>query len=139
MKSIFDGFNYIVRLERGEKLVESLVKLVKEKEIKGAWVSGLGAVEWVELGFYNLDTGEYEWKKLDERLELTGMTGNIAWQNDEPVFHMHGTFGEKDLSIHGGHVKEAEVAGTVELFIHMTYKPLSRKKDTATGLNLLDF
>lgn len=135
----FDGYNWLVRFERGELLVEGLTKLISKENIRGAWVSGLGGAEWAELGFYNLDTKAYEWKKLDQLLEITSLQGNVAWQDDKPVLHLHGTFSDQSLAAFGGHVKELAVGGTCEILLHRWYEAgLSRAHDDSTGLSVLD-
>jgi predicted DNA-binding protein with PD1-like motif len=71
--------------------------------------------------------------------EITSLLGTIALdEQGEPMFHLHGTFSDRDYRVVGGHVKDFVVGGTCELFIHVTYKPLSRKHDEQTGLKLLD-
>jgi predicted DNA-binding protein with PD1-like motif len=136
----FDGYNWLVRLQKGELLVEQLTKLVRQEDIKGAWVSAVGGALWAELGFYDLDAQEYRWKKLDQLLEITGLQGNIAWDGDEPALHLHGSFSDANMQAFGGHVRELAVAGTCEILLHRWYQPqgLKRTKDAATGLNLLD-
>ncbi len=139
MKYRFDGYNWLVRLEKGEKLVETLTQVVKDQKVGGAWISGLGACAWAEVGYYDLDAKQYEFKKLDGPLEILGLQGNVAWQNNEPVLHIHGTFSDKEMKAFGGHIKELEVAGTCEVLLHRWYESgLARKIDGETGLNLLD-
>ena len=139
MHARFDGYNYLLRLKKGDLLVASLTKFVIEKDIKGGWVMGLGGLAWAELGFYNLQAQAYEWDKLDEALELTSLQGNIAWQDNKPALHLHATVSDASFHARGGHVREAETAGTVELFIHVWNEDkLMRSRDNQTGLNLLD-
>lgn len=136
----FDGFNYVVRLEKGELLVESLTQLVKDEQITGAWLSGLGAALWAELGYYDLDSQEYIWKRIDQTVEITGLHGNVAWLDDEPKLHMHGSFSDRDMRALGGHVKELAVGGTCEVFLHMMQgqQKLRRVHDDTVGLPLLN-
>lgn len=136
----YDGYNWLVKLKKGELLIESLTKLVQDEHIKGAWVAGLGAAMGAELGYYELETQQYHWKKLEEELEITSLQGNVAWRDGEPVLHIHGTFSRKDMSAVGGHVKELTVGGTCEILLHRWYETdgLSRSLDEETGLTLLD-
>ncbi len=139
MEYRFDGQNYILRLNKGELIVKSLKTFIKEKKINGGWITGLGGLTWAELGFYDLASEEYAWSKYEELLELTNLTGNIAWQDDEPALHLHATVSDASLHAVGGHLNEAEAAGTVEIFIHcwQSDERLERSKDSQTGLNLL--
>lgn len=139
MKFRFDGFNWIVRLDMGEKLIESLSNLVKAEKIPSCWVSGIGAVQSVELGYYDLNSEKYEWHSVNELMEITGLQGSLAWDDNKPVWHIHGSFGKKDLSLIGGHVKELVVGGTCEVFLHKWYADnLTRTSDPNSELRLLD-
>lgn len=139
MKYKYDGYNWLVRLEKGEAVVAGLTELVKSQKIDGAWLSGIGACLSAELGSYNLETKQYNWQKFNEPLEILSLQGNLSWQADEPVLHIHGSFSNRQMQAFGGHVKELEVAGTCEILIHRWYDSgLKRKIDNSTGLNLLD-
>ena len=137
IKQINDG--YIIRLDKGELLVENLLKLAKQSEINGAWLNGLGAAKWAEIGFYDLPNKKYEWSKINRPLEILSLQGNIAWDNNEPIIHIHGTFSDRDMKTYGGHVKELEAGGTCEILINtLNGSELLRQRDDATGLNLLN-
>lgn len=135
----YDGFNYLIRLNKGDLLVESLTKLAHEVlQGKSVWLGGLGGAQWAELGFYNLPEQTYTWRRFDQLMEITSLQGNLAWEAGNPVWHMHGTFGAADFTAIAGHVKELCVAGTCELLLHTVYgEPLARAKDDAVGLSLL--
>lgn len=134
----FDGRNYIVRLQKGELLQKSLVGLAKEANLGSVWLNGLGGAQWVELGFYKLPEKEYEYKRIGKLLEITSLQGNLAWQDGEPVWHIHGTFGDDTYQIFGGHVRELSAGGTCELLLHTVQgEPLTRVKDDTVGLSLL--
>lgn len=139
MKYFYDGYNYVVQLQRGEHLIKTLTQFVIDNDIKASWISGLGGAQWAELGFYDLDTQQYLWKRHDELLEITSLQGNIAWKDDAPALHIHGTFSTRDYHAIGGHVRELEIGGTCELHLHTIFEnKLTRSTDPATGLNLLD-
>ncbi len=139
MTFAFDGYNWLVRLNRGELLVENLTKFVREQKIGGTWISGLGAASWAELGFYDLATKQYQWQKIDKPMEILSLQGNVAWEGEEPILHMHGSFGDSQMQAVGGHIKELQVAGTCEVLLHRWYHgSLTRSTDEQTGLKLLD-
>lgn len=140
MKFAPDGSNYLARFERGERLMVALTTFVREQNITGAWLSGLGAAEWAELGYYDMAAKQYQWRKFDTLLEILSLQGNVAWQQGEPVIHLHGTFSDQHYQVVGGHVKDLQVGGTCELFIQLTgsESKLKRLFDQETGLNLLE-
>jgi hypothetical protein len=139
MISLFDGTRYVVRLDRGERLREKLATFCEENAVQGASVSGVGGATEVEIGFYNLDDHAYKWRNIVKTLEITGLLGTIALDdNEQPIYHLHGTFGDEDYKVFGGHVKDLIVGGTCELIIQPTDKPLHRHPDATSGLNILN-
>ncbi len=134
-----DEFNYTLRLDKDEKLVENLLSFVRTNQIRGAWVFALGGLKEAELGMYDLEAKRYNFTNIAGPLELVSLTGTVAWQDNEPALHLHASVSDKTLAVCGGHLKEAVVSGTVEVFIHVwdTDKGFERQHDEQSGLNLL--
>ena len=138
MTHTFDGFNHIIRLEKGEYLMSCLEQFVQETGRDGAWIEGIGTCLEVTLGFFDIEKKAYEWKTYNEPLEIGSLSGNLAMGEDgKYVFHLHGTFAGRDNRAIAGHVKDLAASVTVELFIHRTYKPLHRFHDETWGIQLL--
>ena len=114
-----------------------LAEYAREHGLKAAWVSGLGGVGTVTLGFYDIETKSYEWKVFDTPLEILNLSGNLAVVDGKPFWHVHGTFGGRDYQVIGGHVKELVVGLTCELLVTPLDTPLARTFDEETGLKLL--
>lgn len=135
----FDGYNDIIRLDRGERLSDALEQFATQTKCQGAWLSGVGGASEIELGFYRLDSKSYQWKTFSNLHEVVNLSGNLAIGDDgQPAFHLHGVFSDENYQTVGGHVKDFVAGGTVELFVHRTYKPLGRKLDPEVGLKTLD-
>lgn len=135
----FDGYNYLIRVDKGEQLVAALTEFAGKQNVAGGWVSGVGGALWAEVGFYNLDIKQYAWRRLDQLLEIVSLSGTLAWSNNQPVLHLHGVFSDQNMQLYGGHVKELEVGGTCEIFLHVWNKSqLSRSHSEEIGLKLLD-
>lgn len=129
---------YVVRLEKGERLVEKLTEFCKEKNIHSGIFNGIGAVLEAEIGFYNLGKKVYEYKKFDQVLELASLIGNVALVDGEPSIHIHVVVSDQNLQCFGGHLKEATVGATCEIYMTDFELELARKFDSEIGLNLLD-
>jgi len=141
VKYIIDDTYIVIRFDKGDLLIKNLTELVKSEDIRGAWLSGLGAAQWVELGFYSLEQKAYQLQKFDKLLEITSLQGNISWHQNEPVAHIHGTFADDEMRAFGGHVKELSVGGTCEVILNRLPigTRLMRKKDDSTGFATFDF
>jgi predicted DNA-binding protein with PD1-like motif len=135
----FDGFNYLVRLDKGEQLSQALEKFAVETKIWGAWVSGVGATSQATLGFYDLGNKQYSWQRFDGLREIVSLSGNLAFdEEDQFVAHLHAVLGDDQYQTVGGHVKDMVAGATIELFVHRAYQPTKRKMDQAVGIKVLD-
>jgi len=134
-KRVEGGF--IVILERGEEVIESLTRFVTEKGMEGGEIRGIGGVKDVLLGFYDIERKEYLKRRFDDFFELLSLTGNITLVDGKPFCHLHATLSGRDYKAIGGHLFEATISVTGEFFIRVESK-LIRKFDETTGLNLIN-
>jgi uncharacterized protein len=135
----FDGFNWLIRMQKGERLSEQLEQFFKETKLEGAWISGVGGALEAEFGIFDLAKKEYVFQTFPGPLEILSLQGNISLDEDgNKMFHLHGAFSGPGNKAVGGHVKDLVVGATLELFTHRTYKPVHRKFDEEIGLKLLD-
>lgn len=140
MKHSFDGYNYLIRMNRGERLSEAIEQFCHEAKVDGAWLSGLGAATDITLGFFNLNSKDYKWRTFGQMMEVASLTGNLARDDQgKVIFHLHGIFADDEYQTVGGHIKDLVAGATLELFAHHVYQPTQRVFDQETGLQLLDF
>ncbi len=138
MKKQVTDSGYVIRLEKGEKFVDTLVSFCEDEGVVGAVFTGIGSAESVELGFYNPPSKSFSFKIFDEALEVIGMNGNISIVDEKPFIHAHGTFSDNKFQTIGGHIKDFVVGPTVEIFLTNLNTEIGRKMDKEIGLKLLD-
>ncbi len=138
MQQFLNTRGNLIVINRAEEVMARLTEYAKEQNLTSAWLSGLGGSGKVTLGFYAIESNEYKWKEFDDPMEIVNLTGNLAWVDGEPFWHMHGTFSGPDLQAVGGHVKELLVGLTCEILITPLETPLTRIFDDETGLKLLE-
>ena len=129
---------YVVRLEKGEEVVNSLKKLCDKEDIKLASIEGLGATNHVVVGLYDLDQKVYHKKEFNEAFEITSLIGNISRMNDDSYLHIHINLADENMKTFGGHLYECVISATSELFIRVINGEVNRFKDEDSGLNLYD-
>lgn len=128
---------YLLRLERGEEVMDSLLKFIKKFKIRGGFMVGLGACEDLKLGYFDAVKGEYRDKEFKGEFEVTNLTGNIAYLGKEPIVHAHITLSDEKFKAIAGHLWQGTVSGTMEILIMTFGIKIRREKDDETGLNLL--
>jgi predicted DNA-binding protein with PD1-like motif len=127
------------RVFRGETLRGALHRLVDEHGLRTAWMTAIGAFEWIDLTEYNQTERRYEKAHRFERCELLAMHGNLSVLESEPFWHLHATVSlrqnGRDVT-YGGHVDDGVVFALefrIECFDEIE---LRRADDSATGLQL---
>ena len=97
------------------------------------------AVENAEIGYYDLASRSYVFKKEAGPFEVVSLNGNVAELDESPLVHAHAAFSRCDESLAtiGGHLKSAQVALTLEVWLSRVSQPLLRAPDPETGLNLI--
>ena len=91
-----------------------------------------------EIAFYHLKEKAYEFDRIDELLEISSLNGNVAVANDEVVIHAHTTVADENYHSYSGHLKEAAVAGTCEIYLVVFEKAIERVHSDEIGLKLMD-
>jgi len=129
---------YIIKLDRGEKIIESIKKFCVENDIKCGYFSGIGALDEVELAHYIVENTKYTSKVFKQVLEITNLTGNITTMDNKVYLHCHITLGNEKMGVIAGHLNEGIISATCEIILVRLEAEINRKHDDLIGLNLLD-
>ena len=138
MKYKKDKNTYFIRLERGEKIIETLRNFCTKNKIKCGYFFGIGALGEAELAHYIVENKKYTSRKYKQPLEITSMTGNITTMNKEIYLHCHITLSDEKMKTIAGHLKEGTISATCEIILVKLSAAINRKYEDFTGLNLLD-
>ena len=134
MRYFILGSQYVVRLDAGERIVETLRALCERDAIGGGYFHGLGAVGEAEIGHFDPSTNDYDWVRLSGPYEIVSLYGNISTVDGKPHFHAHIALGDNTMAVRGGHLKEAVVSVTCEVTLVRFRDEIGRKKDERSGL-----
>jgi hypothetical protein len=128
----------IVRIDRGEEIIDVLKQICTKLDITLGTIMGLGATDKAIIGLYNTTTKQYQSTELRENLEIAPLYGNISTKDNEIYLHIHVNVCTKDHESFGGHLTSAIVSATFEGIIDIIDGKISREFDETLGLNLLD-
>lgn len=129
-----DGETIVCRLDPGEEVLNALADLRSDADIDGGFFTGIGAVDRVTLGHYDVDEQEYTEETFEGEYEVTAFSGNIG----PDKIHGHIQVSEQDFSTMGGHCSAARVSGTFEVIVHRSGTTLTHRPDDRTGLDVFD-
>ena len=127
------------RIHRGSGLKDALDEITVEHGLDAAWITAIGAFEWIELTEYSQAHRRYEKAHRFERCELLSMQGNLSERDGERFWHLHATLSlreeGRDLT-YGGHVVDGSVFALEFRIERLDGITLKRAYDEATGLQL---
>ncbi|HET6528719.1 MAG TPA: PPC domain-containing DNA-binding protein [Balneolaceae bacterium] len=122
----------------GDAVVSELIDFAGNKGLKSAYFTAIGAFSEATLFYYDWESREYQEIPVNEQVEVLSLMGNITESDGKPKIHIHVTLGRVDGSVIGGHLKEAKVRPTLELFLSEGSEKLQRTHDEKTGLALIN-
>ena len=139
MKFVRDNNVIFLRLDKGGEINKSIIYIAKEENVNTCWINGIGAIEDIEMGFYDLREKKYDKKIFKGNYELTSFMGNITIKGQEQFLHSHITISDENYKSIGGHLFEAKIKVAGEFFMYISKKKIIRELDSKIGLALWDF
>lgn len=131
------GTEHVLALEPGERTIEQLTHYLEQRHITAARFSAIGGFREVELKYFNMETKQYEQRKVEQQVEVVSLIGNVALVDGKPYIHAHVVVGTHDYQSIDGHLGEGVVEPTLEVFLTQLDGTLVRQKDPRTGLEAL--
>lgn len=138
------GKKVYLRVDKDEDILNSILKVCQDHDIKSATFSGLGACDQVTVGTYIPSKNDFAMHKKAGMLEMINLTGNVTYdtKDQKRQIHAHGLFSYLDSSKNqikyfGGDLKQAQVMYTGEITIEPVYDGiLTKKYDPRTGISI---
>jgi predicted DNA-binding protein with PD1-like motif len=130
--------NYAIVLAKGDEVMSGLTDFARKYQVKSASFTAIGAFSGATVAWFDEGRKEFKLIPLHEQMELVSMIGDIALSGDQPVVHTHVSLAASDGSVRGGHLIEANVFPTLELFMTVYLTPLHKEPEQETGLKLID-
>lgn len=130
-----------LRLDKGEKLIESLKDVCRREKIQAGFFQGIGACDAAVLGTFIPEKEDFNEHKISGMLEMVSLTGNITTdKSNEPFLHSHAGFSFLDengnIKLTGGHLIEARISYTGEIILYPADEKIGRMMDTRTGIEI---
>jgi uncharacterized protein len=115
VKSQRTRYGFVLRLDAGEEIRETIAAFAGREGLRCAAISGIGAARDLELGYYHRLRGEYQRRRLDDEFEILALTGNLSVLEGAPFVHLHVVLGGADFAALGGHLFQGVVSVTCEV------------------------
>lgn len=140
MEYLKTGNHYIVRLDKGEEIMQKLTELCRKEQIRAGSIVGLGAADQAVVGLFDTSTKVFKKKEIACPMEITSIIGNISTKDGETYLHIHVTLCDENLQAIGGHMASCRISATAELTVTaFDGCTVEREMNDEIGLNLYKF
>lgn len=126
----------VVRIDRGEEVLDKIRELAIAENIKLASVTALGATNDFTVGVFNTDEKKYYANEFKGAFEIVSLTGTINTMDGQFYTHIHMSAGNDKGEVFGGHLNRAVVSATCEMTVTVIDGEVDRYRDDDVGLNL---
>lgn len=126
----------VVRIDRGEEILEAVAELAERESIRLASISALGAVNEFTVGVFNTAEKKYYANEFSGAFEIVSLTGTINTMDGKFYAHLHMSAGNDKGEVFGGHLNRAVISATCEMIVTVIDGEVDRYHDDDVGLNL---
>ncbi len=138
MQAVRDGERWMVRLDDGQDLFESLAAFAEKESIgAGAVLFGIGMFRKAAFGYW--DGQKYVPHEIEVPHEVIALHGTIARADGRPSVHLHAAVAGPDHRLVGGHLLRATVGILQEVVVTVfPGRTFGRPLVESVGLRMLD-
>lgn len=138
MQTLHEGSRWMVRLDDGQDLFETLSSFATAQEIRaGTVVFGIGMFRRATFGYW--DGTQYRPHEITVPHEVVSLHGTIARADGVPSLHLHGAVAGPDHTVIGGHLLRATVGMLQEVLVEtFPGRTFGRPMVESFGLRMLD-
>ena len=133
------GDTYVVRMDKGEEILEQVKALALAEHIQLASVQALGAVNDITVGVFDVASKTYHSNHFQGSYEIVSLTGTVSTMNGAFYCHLHMSAGDEQGRVVGGHLNRAVISATGELVITILPGTVDRAFSQEIGLNIFKF
>ena len=133
------GDTLVIRMDKGEEIIQQLRLVAGREKIRLAAVEALGAVDDFTVGVFDTDEKQYHSNTFTGAFEIVSLTGTVTTMEGKFYAHLHMSAGDREGRVFGGHLNSATVSATCEMVVRVLDGRVERRRDESVGLNLFHF
>ncbi len=116
------GRVFFVKIKEGVNPHQAIEKFLEDNGISFAYISGIGAFDWIKVGVYSPEENKYYPMDVEAEpgrvLETLALTGNSVLGPDGSYYtHLHVVVARRPNEIYGGHLIDGRVRPFLELIV----------------------
>lgn len=109
--------SYLLVIEKGQPILDTLLKHVDEHGIKACAISGQGSVENPRIAYYDLKSASYLTQDFKGIYELASINGTVTFSGNKRGTELYAVLGNREHQAFAGHLMGGEVGAALELIV----------------------
>lgn len=132
----FPDGTLLLKFREHEEILSALTGFLESRKIHAGSFQAVGAVSDFEIAYFDVKTRTYERRSFDGGWEIVSLLGNVARAEGKAFVHAHGSFGDRNCDLKGGHVFRAAAEPTCEMTLRPLPGAVDRVLEESCGLKL---
>lgn len=130
---------WVLAFHKGDEVMAGVTEFARKHHISAAHLTAIGAFSNATLAWYDVKRKAFRTIPVPSEVEVVSLIGNITVnQDNSPLVHIHCALGNPDGKLVGGHLLEAHVSVTLELFLTAEPTSVHKVMDDEMGLMLIE-
>jgi uncharacterized protein len=129
--------SFLIRLPHGADLLEAITNTFRERGVRKASFTLIGALTHCIMGYYDPVARRYESREFPGNWEIVSCMGNVSEKDNDIFVHAHIVIAGEDYQCMGGHLMPGSSIFAAELYATSVPGTVPvRAFDEPTGLAL---
>jgi len=135
---------FYLRLDPGDEILESILKVCESEKIFGGHFQGIGACGEITISTYSPTEKNFTLHNFSGHFEIVSLLGNITKNLEGKInLHAHANFSyadeNKNLATVGGHLRRAVINYTAEIILRPANEIIGQRFDIVEGVGVWNF
>jgi predicted DNA-binding protein with PD1-like motif len=133
-----DVKTYVLVFAKNDEVISGLTEFAQKYNVTAAHFKGMGDAMSAKVAWYEQSKKMFKVIPIAKPAEITSIIGNITINQGKPVVHAHINLADENGMVHGGHLLEAFIFPTLEVFVTVEPTTLNKKIYTEAGAFVID-
>ena len=130
---------WVLAFHKGDEVMAGITEFARSQHLTAAHLIGIGAFSDASLAWFDISRKSFRTIPIRSEVEVVSLIGNITTDQDNaPLVHIHCALGDPDGNVKGGHLLEAHVSVTLEVFLTEEPTLVRKVMDEESGLKLIE-
>lgn len=125
---------YAIVLGEGDDLLSGLTAFAVREKITAGHLTAIGGFSRAKLGCFNFTKKAYLDIPITEQVEVISLIGDVGLLDGKPQVHVHSGVSLHDGQMRAGHVLEATVYPTLEIYFTSVPAKLVKQRNVEQGI-----